>query len=1283
VWLVENVLVLKMSNFKKYFNRLNERFTFIILAERCQKLITPTVNTNVKSDTDFHTHLQKLKENDPKVINLTFERKLGSENLKKLNEALKNNTFVGMCQWHRDQANHQSMRDEIEEKLKKNIFEFRRHPSDLKHALLSYHVYHASLNQEGQSIFFKEDVFERKFIDWEIERIFDKLKTSGYLSVLYTNHTTKQMVLAHKGTENLKDIFTDIDSVVQKKITSQMKDCYKATREAVKLAHETGYQLSITGHSLGGWLAEMSLYYCHEDFEFPNVKAVTFDSPGSGDQFEVLQSNIINFRSKQNLYKYDICSYLAEPNLVNTSNSHIGSKILKIGCKHESSPLKSNKNEILSLKKEHSIENFINAFDLESERLKDFVLIRDWPRLVINDLNQSGFIFLQRNTYEALKFFLIRIFTLLFRYSKSFSLFGENTQVNSSESESGIWDKLHDSVLLTAKGLSLAYKFFNGNFNEDQLINFKRSKSDDNEFNLKYRSKYAEFDTFDGVKTDMLNLDYTGGPDTYLYQLYSLNLDRIRHEHHHELYLIRILKELKRMYDIEEKNSSKLITCKDDLKSIDDLREIMSRCIQIADNQLNFLFKTPQNELDYKQIRSNLPTFELANFIGRETNLKQLEALSNDRICVIYGYKGSGKTTLARKYAQDILKNANNIVIWFNNANSIESVYKQYSDIIEFDLEIKVSQKFKGSDLARIIKNNIKPSMQYALVFDNAEEWSWLKVYFENLPDNVKVILTTANEEIVKENISNLIKNKVESFDLQEAVDFLRKTLSEKLLKKYDQNELESFLMSMCSIPGDKFEISPYKLEKITTIINNDEYTLDECRKSIKLDQIEDYLFKKLIDENKLTAIELLKLCSFLNPELIPKAFLEFFFENRERELNEAIKCLREQTLIETFFDKSDELNVKIHSLAFEAIKRTMREINRDEILNQILHRINEKLKIEVHDYTDKTKKSKILQINTQLESVFSNLEMDLMPDKTSLNVADLFEKKAFIDKFYFSLNKKALEYHLKALAMRKKIFKNRDHFSIAKSLNSVGTSYGSKGDYKNELKYHLEALEMNKRLYGNGRDNSNIANSLNNLGVAYGHNGDHVKELKCHLDSFKMRQRLFENQDKFDIANSLNNVGVAYGRNGDYKKELEYELESLAMRKRLFKDTDHVHIARALSSVGTAYEHNGEFKKELEVHLQALEMRKRIFENKNHFDIAKSLNNVGNAYKNNGDYKKELQYRLESLEMSIEILGSIDHPKIVGLLNDIGAAYGRNNDADNQVKYELKAVEMRKILNI
>ena len=35
----------------------------------------------------------------------------------------------------------------------------------------------------------------------------------------------------------------------------------KVTEEVINLAKERGYSLSLTGHSLGGWLAQMGLYH--------------------------------------------------------------------------------------------------------------------------------------------------------------------------------------------------------------------------------------------------------------------------------------------------------------------------------------------------------------------------------------------------------------------------------------------------------------------------------------------------------------------------------------------------------------------------------------------------------------------------------------------------------------------------------------------------------------------------------------------------------------------------------------------------------------------------------------------------------------------------------------------------------------------------------------------------------------------------------------------------------------------------------------------------------------
>ena len=61
---------------------------------------------------------------------------------------------------------------------------------------------------------------------------------------------------------------------------------YGATVKAVNEAKSRNYTLTITGHSLGAYLAELSVYYCHADIGYRNVKGVTFDGPGSREMMK-------------------------------------------------------------------------------------------------------------------------------------------------------------------------------------------------------------------------------------------------------------------------------------------------------------------------------------------------------------------------------------------------------------------------------------------------------------------------------------------------------------------------------------------------------------------------------------------------------------------------------------------------------------------------------------------------------------------------------------------------------------------------------------------------------------------------------------------------------------------------------------------------------------------------------------------------------------------------------------------------------------------------------------
>jgi len=57
-------------------------------------------------------------------------------------------------------------------------------------------------------------------------------------------------------------------------------DVYMEIENACKEAKNRSYSLSLTGYSIGGWLAQIGGFFCLDSFKFSKVKIVAFDSPG-------------------------------------------------------------------------------------------------------------------------------------------------------------------------------------------------------------------------------------------------------------------------------------------------------------------------------------------------------------------------------------------------------------------------------------------------------------------------------------------------------------------------------------------------------------------------------------------------------------------------------------------------------------------------------------------------------------------------------------------------------------------------------------------------------------------------------------------------------------------------------------------------------------------------------------------------------------------------------------------------------------------------------------------
>lgn len=213
------------------------------------------------------------------------------------------------------------------------------YPNAFTHILLSLHVYENTAFKDIVVKFESDTHYDEYLEGWQILETFDE-PISGYYGAIYQNTTDRQLVLAHRGTQiegkNItqkltglfcnsdSDVQTDIRGIFGKSLVTQQVRAYEFTQKAVNYAQEQSYNLSITGHSLGAWLSEMSGYYCYRDFNYPTVKIVNFDSPGSVAHMSDFEFNIKNCETEFDIKNIDITTYLSAPNLVNCCNQHIG-----------------------------------------------------------------------------------------------------------------------------------------------------------------------------------------------------------------------------------------------------------------------------------------------------------------------------------------------------------------------------------------------------------------------------------------------------------------------------------------------------------------------------------------------------------------------------------------------------------------------------------------------------------------------------------------------------------------------------------------------------------------------------------------------------------------------------------------------------------------------------------------------------------------------------------------------------------------------------------------------
>ncbi|KAJ6215349.1 hypothetical protein RDWZM_009849 [Blomia tropicalis] len=244
---------------------------------------------------------------------------------------------------------------------------------------------------------------------WKFLTTAENLSTSnGYFGATFWNPEREQVVIAHRGTEltNIGAVWTDIQSIYGNKVASQISSAITFSHYVQRIFAEidneygTHFKMFITGHSLGGWLAQIctfsvkyltimdddKTYFVKSKEDGHHAHTVVFDSPGCKPMLQQLQREFdVRYDNVEKLPIdcLDITSYLSAPNLINTCNPHVG-KIYRVFIDFSN---KSFFNEYNL--QTHEIKNILEAFDKKIGLFKkendkfNIKEVVDWPETSI------------------------------------------------------------------------------------------------------------------------------------------------------------------------------------------------------------------------------------------------------------------------------------------------------------------------------------------------------------------------------------------------------------------------------------------------------------------------------------------------------------------------------------------------------------------------------------------------------------------------------------------------------------------------------------------------------------------------------------------------------------------------------------------------------------------------------------------------------------------------------------------------------------------------------------
>lgn len=701
--------------------------------------------------------------------------------------------------------------------------------------------------------------------------------------------------------------------------------------------------------------------------------------------------------------------------------------------------------------------------------------------------------------------------------------------------------------------------------------------------------------------------------------------------------------------------------------------------------------------------------------LEREVITDQLDKIftkpNEINIAVLVGVGGSGKTTIARNYANK----QKSSIIWEINAETKKSLSLSFESLayalcnnnadkqeLRNILDIKEFAN-KDRQLLLFSQKQLKLLSKWFIIYDNVESFKDIFEYFPYNAEgwgNGRVIITTRDATIKNSNYIDspniIVVNEISEKEKLELFKNIIGDSSPQLVR--NQEAVEQFLENIPSFPLDVSIAAHYLRD---TGMEYDQY-LEEIKvpkkeftelQTLILQDVNQYTktrynlvsltLKNMIKSNP-EFYDLALLIALLDSQDIPEELL-VLYKNQYITTN-FLRNLKKNSLITNVQYKNNDRKDIDNLTSFSIHRSTQINILADimeslsvkqkqELLSTILTNVQSYILRQIdlenssglknfirhcevlsskHDLLDR---EDLISINNALGIIYyylgndkqakNILEENLSSDKEDQETALILTHLGAIYRKIGQDYQMAINSLKKAIAIYDKI--SPDSVREGLALTHLGNTYRTLGDFQNAI----EALQKSVNIYHKQSGYyAGEARALGYLGVAYREQGDLTKA----KDLLEQAINLY-NKEKYPkyssvYARTLAHLAITYRMMEKYGKAKNILEESVKIYKQI-RPENHPDIGRNVLNLGIIY---GEIKENIKAK-ELLEKSLNDYENnygKSHIETGKVLNHLGRFYILAKNYKGAE----ESLKRASDILQQNSHPESYRSFELLGDLY-------------------------